>query len=92
MLEKNLYFQRSNGKYLLIKENVLEKEVLEEISNFLKRHNYTSYYTRFWHKGEQTIYDVGSWSEYFVLAPQGCLSNADIVGTENDFVDKANNA
>lgn len=66
MLLKNLYFQKSNGEHLLIQENVSdEKEALSLISEFLKRHNYNSYYTRMWYSSETVIFDVGSWSEFF---------------------------
>ena len=34
---RNLYFQRSDGTYLLIKENIVdEQEGLDEVSAFLK--------------------------------------------------------
>lgn len=86
---KNLYFKRSNDTYLLIKENLVDEQVaLAEVSEFLKRHNYTSYYIRFWTNADQTTYDVGSWSEFFVLAPADNHFKDRIVGTEKDFVDK----
>ena len=86
---KNLYFMRSNDTYLLIKENIPDIETaLKEISAFLDRHNYKSYYTRYWNSGEITVFDVGSWSECFKLAAPGLLPAKDIVGTESNFVDK----
>lgn len=88
---RNLYFQRSTGQYLLIKENVVdENEALKEISDFLKRHNYTSYYTRYWTHGDETTFDVGSWSEFFKLAP--AEGNFNVVGTEADFIERKQNA
>ena len=81
---KNLYFKRSTGGYLLIKKNVLEANALEEISAFLQRHNYKSYYTRYWKDGNSIIYDVGSWSEFFELTDK----NPPIDGTEEDFIDR----
>lgn len=81
---KNLYFKRSNGGYLLIKENVTEENALKEISAFLNRHNYHSYYTRYWYSGTSIIYDVGGWSEFFELTDK----NPPIDGTEKDFIDR----
>jgi hypothetical protein len=86
---RNLYFQRSNGTYLLIKENIAdEQEGLNEVSAFLKRHNYTSHYTRIWTHGDETTYDVGSWSEFFKLAPATAHFADKVVGTEANFIDK----
>lgn len=81
---KNLYFKRSTGGYLLIKENVTEENALLEISAFLKRHNYHSYYTRYWQSEDGIIYDVGSWSEFFELTDK----RPPIDGTEENFIDK----
>ena len=86
---KNLYFQRSNETYLLIKENVETiEEALKEISAFLKRHNYNSYYTRYWTNADETTFDVGSWSEFFKLAPADSRFAELVAGTEKDFIDK----
>lgn len=86
---KNLYFQRSNETYLLIKEKVETiEEALKEISAFLERHNYNSYYIRYWTNADETTFDVGSWSEFFKLAPADSRFAELIVGTEKDFVDK----
>ena len=86
---RNLYFQRSDGTYLLIKENIAdEQEGLDEVSAFLKRHNYTSHYTRIWTRGDETTYDVGSWSEFFKLVPADGRFAELVVGTEKNFVDK----
>lgn len=86
----NLYFQRSNETYLLIKENIKnQEEALEEVYAFLERHNYTAHYVRYWTNTNQTTYDVGSWSEFFVLAPADNHFADRVVGTEKDFVDKS---
>lgn len=90
-MNENLYFQRTNGTYLLIQENVSKDGALNIISDFLKRSDYTSYYSRYWAKDEITIFDVGSWSEYFVLAAADKIPQEKIVGTEKDFVDKKDN-
>lgn len=87
---KNLYFKRSNETYLLIKENIdTIEEALKEISAFLERHNYEPHYIRYWTAGnEETTFDVGSWSEFFVLAPADSYFTNSVVGTEKDFIDK----
>ena len=86
---RNLYFQRSNGQCLLIKENVAdENEALKEISSFLKRHNYVSYYTRFWTQDNVTTFDVGSSYEFFKLAPADSHFADKVVGTEANFVER----
>ncbi len=63
-----LYFENSSGKRKEIGHPESEKEIFKLISDFLKKHNYKSYYTRIWknEKGE-IYYDVGSYSEFFVL-------------------------
>ena len=33
---------------------------------FLEERNYKSYYTRVWDTDEGTMFDVGSWSEFFL--------------------------
>ena len=83
---KNLYFKRSTGGYLLIKENVADvPEALKEIDAFLARHNYKSYYTRYWGDEDNGYtFDVGSWSEFFELTDK----RPPIDGTEENFIDK----
>lgn len=85
----NLYFQRANGEYLLIKEKVQTiEEALKEISAFLERHHYNSYYTRYWTNIDETTFDVGSWSEFFKLAPANGRFTELVVGTEEDFIER----
>ena len=86
---KNLYFQRSTGGYLLVKENVVDvDEAYKEVSDFLKRHNYACHYIRYWTHGDETTFDVGSWSEFFKLAPADSRFEDKLEGTEKDFIDK----
>lgn len=88
----NLYFQRANKTYLLIKENVKDiDEALKEISAFLERHNYNSYYIRYWTDADETTFDVGSWSEFFKLAPADGRFTELVVGTEKDFIERKTN-
>jgi hypothetical protein len=88
----NLYFQRANETYLLIKESVKDiDEALKEISAFLERHNYNSYYTRYWTNADETTFDVGSWSEFFKLAPADGRFAELVVGTEKDFIERKKN-
>lgn len=81
----NLYFQRSNGGYLLIEQDVAcIGEALEQIKAFCLRHSYNSPYTRYWYEDENVaVFDVGSYTEFFKLA-----DNLPIVGTEEDFIDR----
>ena len=73
-----LFFENSKGKHRVIAEVENIKEAHQEINKFCQEHNYTSYYTRMWIEqkatdhdidGEcwQVTFDVGSWSEFFVL-------------------------
>lgn len=67
MLEKhNLYFINSRDEYRLLKENITWDEVSPRIAEFLKEHNYTSYYTRTWKNTEGVMLDVGSHTEFFL--------------------------
>ena len=63
-----LYFENSNGKRTKIGHPNSIDEVSDIISNFLKIHNYKSYYTRTWkNENGEICYDVGSHSEFFIL-------------------------
>lgn len=75
-----LYYRNSYGMEKVIgnpkiQEDISEikKEIGQTIDAFLKQHNYTSYYTHIWYnqEREEWIYDVGSWSEFFVLKGAG---------------------
>lgn len=67
---KNVYFQHSDGKFSLLRENIAEKYVHLVINHFLAEHNFTSYYTRSWTKDGVTWYDVGSHTEFFIWASE----------------------
>lgn len=63
----NFYFERSNGERILLAENVDRDGAFPVMSKFLADHNYKSYYTRTWEKGNELWMDVGSHTEFFVL-------------------------
>lgn len=51
--------------------DVAERDASKLISQFLAERDYKSYYTRMWRHTDddgsfEQIYDVGSWSEFFV--------------------------
>lgn len=63
-----VYFEASNkNKRLLDKVNTTI-EVSKVIQDFLKDHNFKSYYWRYWRTPEGDTYvDVGSHTEFFVI-------------------------
>lgn len=72
MLEKhNLYFINSRDEYKLLKENVTWDECFTLIAEFLKEHNFKSYYTRTWKTDEGVKFDVGSHTEFFLWGERG---------------------
>ena len=62
-----LIFQNSRGEERVIAEPSNREEVNKEINKFLDDHNFKSYYTRVWEADGRLIFDVGSWSEVFIL-------------------------
>lgn len=62
-----LFFQNSKGEERLIATPTNREEVNKEIDKFLDEHNFKSYYTRVWEADGRLIFDVGSWSEVFIL-------------------------
>lgn len=70
-----LYFENSYSERRLIAEPKCETEVIQEIYKFIDKCNenkpedkkFHSYYTRIWEEEGFTVYDVGSWSERFLL-------------------------
>ena len=52
-------------RLLAICESIKEAE--EKIQEFLKEHNYTSYYNKVTMFETKWVYDVGSWTEFFVI-------------------------
>jgi hypothetical protein len=63
----NFYFKRSNGEEILLAENITQEQAFVKMKEFMDSHNYKSYYTRTTYRDNERWYDVGSWSEFFVL-------------------------
>lgn len=69
-----LWFRNSNGDEHVIAECETRQEVNKSIDQFIddcnkkfpNRKPFKSYYTRSWVEDGRTIFDVGSWSEFFV--------------------------
>ena len=64
-MKRNFYFQRSNGEFKLLAENVTEQEAMQIMHKFLDEHKFKSYYTQITEHKTCLTYDVGSWSEFF---------------------------
>ena len=64
-----LYFERSNGEKVLVKENVEERKILQEIRNYVAKlnPNFEIHYFRCWKTEEGMMYDVGSHTEFFIV-------------------------
>lgn len=67
---KNVYFQRSNGEFILLMDGIPETDVHLVIRAFLDKHNFKSYYTRTWEKDGVRWYDVGSHTQFFIWASE----------------------
>lgn len=65
---KYLYFENSMGERRIIAEVSCEAEAIDEIYNFCNDRNFKIYYVRSYETPEgEKVYDVGSWSERFIL-------------------------
>ncbi len=62
-----LYFENSAGEWHPIAECANKIDVMIAIQDFIRKHNFKSYYTRIWESDGWRHYDVGSWSEFFHL-------------------------
>ena len=72
-MRHNLYFNNSRGEVRKLCSGT-QKECFDKIHEFLSEHNYKNYYSRYWDSnnksvGACTIIDVGSWYEFFFIAP-----------------------
>lgn len=63
-----LYFENSKGEKRLIAEPQTEQEAMKVIKEFCDERDFKIYYTRVWGTPDgYKKYDVGSWSEFFIL-------------------------
>lgn len=63
-----LYFENSYGKRRVIAEPQTEEEAMREIYKFCEDRNFKIYYVRTYQNlDKEKVYDVGSWSESFIL-------------------------
>lgn len=63
-----LYFENSNGERRVVAEPQTEQEAMKEIYKFCDDRNFKIYYVRtYQNPDKEKIYDVGSWSESFIL-------------------------
>lgn len=46
-----------------------DKQIFQYINQYLKDHNFKSYYMRFWNRDNQTYIDYGSHVDFFVVEP-----------------------
>lgn len=63
-----LYFENSKGEKRIIAEPKTEEEAMKEINKFCEGRNFKIYYIRSWIDDDGLKkFDVGSWSESFLL-------------------------
>ena len=63
-----LYFENSNQERRVIAEPETEKEATKFIHDFCEERNFKINYMRTWREMDGLkVYDVGSWSEFFLL-------------------------
>ena len=66
-----LLFENRFGDYRVVAEVANREEAATAIADFLKAHEFKSYYTRNWISEYETFfrlnYDVGSHTEFFVI-------------------------
>lgn len=66
-MKGNFYFQKFNGERVLLGESINEEKAMVLMHNFLSEHGFKSHYTRSWKEGKSTIYDIGSYVEFFIF-------------------------
>lgn len=63
-----LYFENSYGKRRIIARPKTEEEAMMKMHKFCEERNFKVYYTRSWRNNDGLkVYDVGSWTEFFLL-------------------------
>lgn len=73
--QHELIFQRSNGerKHIAFVEGEpknVRPEIIRLINEFCEERNFQIHYIRTWSENGETWYDVGSWSEFFIVRPE----------------------
>lgn len=63
-----LYFENCQGKRRLIGEPETRSAADEIIRAFCEERNFHIYYIRNWVQNGELVYDVGSWTEFFILS------------------------
>ena len=66
-----LYFKNSQGKKRCIANVKTEDRAIEFIRQFCEERKFKIYYIRTWVVDNEKHFDVGSWSEHFVLKLEG---------------------
>ena len=79
-----VFFKNSKGEEILLKEVDSIKEVNKVVDNFLKEHNYKSYYCRVMglENKDGVMFDVGSYTEFFIVRGENVYEN--YFGKEED--------
>ena len=63
-----LYFENSRGERRIIAEPETEESAMETVHAFCEERNFKIYYIRSWRDNNGLkVYDVGSWTERFLL-------------------------
>lgn len=56
-----------NDEEQYIKDCISNEEVFKEINKFTNDNNYNCHYIRIWDEDNRSVYDFGSWSDFFYL-------------------------
>ena len=66
MIKHNFYFQASNKELRPLAQCDSLSDCICVMQQFMDNHNYKSYYTRTRINKGEMIFDVGSWTEFFI--------------------------
>lgn len=66
MIKHNFYFQASNKERRPLAQCDSLSDCICIMQQFMDNHNYKSYYTRTWINKGEMVFDVGSWTEFFI--------------------------
>ena len=68
MSPRKLVYKNYNNEEIFIKNCSTSEEVYKEIYDYLNKiTDYKPSYYRVWSDGDKTVFDFGSWSEFFYL-------------------------